>query len=99
MDEVQQVRGVQLGVAQQRIGQVHPGHRVRGNAVDRVSLTLLAARTAAGILPVRSQDQADLASAAPRKDAFEDLSVGQTVRFHEEEGDEGPQASTVIVQG
>lgn len=33
------------------------------------------------------------------EDEFEDLSVGQTVRFHEEEGDEGPQASTVIVQG
>lgn len=32
------------------------------------------------------------------EDAFEDLTVGQIVRFHEEEGDEGPQASTVIVQ-
>jgi ribosome-associated translation inhibitor RaiA/cold shock CspA family protein len=30
------------------------------------------------------------------EDAFEDLSVGQIVRFHEETGDEGPQASTVI---
>jgi cold shock CspA family protein/ribosome-associated translation inhibitor RaiA len=33
------------------------------------------------------------------QDDFEDLIVGQIVRFHEEEGDEGPQASTVIVQG
>jgi len=32
------------------------------------------------------------------EDDFEDISVGQTVRFHEETGDEGPQASTVIIQ-
>jgi ribosome-associated translation inhibitor RaiA/cold shock CspA family protein len=32
------------------------------------------------------------------EDAFEELSAGQIVRFHEEAGDEGPQASTVIVQ-
>jgi cold shock CspA family protein/ribosome-associated translation inhibitor RaiA len=33
------------------------------------------------------------------EDEFEDLTVGQIVRFHEEQGDQGPQASTVIIQG
>jgi cold shock CspA family protein len=30
---------------------------------------------------------------------FDALAVGQEVRFHEEEGEKGPQASTVVVQG
>jgi cold shock CspA family protein/ribosome-associated translation inhibitor RaiA len=32
------------------------------------------------------------------EDDFASLRVGQVVRFHEEEGEEGPQASTVMVQ-
>jgi cold shock CspA family protein/ribosome-associated translation inhibitor RaiA len=32
-------------------------------------------------------------------DDFGDLAVGQEVRFHEEKGDRGPQASTVWVEG
>ena len=33
------------------------------------------------------------------EDDFEALKPGQRVRFHEERGDKGPQASTVVVQG
>ena len=33
------------------------------------------------------------------KDDFEALKQGQAVRFHEEAGEKGPQASTVVVQG